>query len=110
MLVICLKPLASAARACSATLLMLMCRPNPTLKSIFIGFRCSSTQAAMHPASVDTILYRKSTSCRNIHCEGVFSLMGLTLGYKASAEQFGPRQLIDFAVSAERNGFDSVVV
>jgi coenzyme F420-dependent glucose-6-phosphate dehydrogenase len=36
--------------------------------------------------------------------------MGLTLGYKASAEQFGPRQLIDFAVSAERNGFDSVVV
>ena len=34
----------------------------------------------------------------------------LTLGYKASAEQFGPRQLIDFAVMAERSGFDSVVV
>jgi coenzyme F420-dependent glucose-6-phosphate dehydrogenase len=34
----------------------------------------------------------------------------LTLGYKASAEQFGPRQLIDFGVEAELNGFDSVVV
>lgn len=32
----------------------------------------------------------------------------LRLGYKASAEQFGPRQLLDFAVSAERHGFDSV--
>lgn len=34
----------------------------------------------------------------------------LILGYKASAEQFGPRQLIDFAVEAEQNGFDSVWV
>ncbi len=34
----------------------------------------------------------------------------LTLGYKASAEQFGPRELLDFAVEAERAGFDSVVV
>jgi coenzyme F420-dependent glucose-6-phosphate dehydrogenase len=32
----------------------------------------------------------------------------LRLGYKASAEQFGPRQLLDFAVSANRHGFDSV--
>jgi coenzyme F420-dependent glucose-6-phosphate dehydrogenase len=36
--------------------------------------------------------------------------MALTLGYKASAEQFGPRQLIDFAIEAEEQGFDSVVV
>ena len=36
--------------------------------------------------------------------------MSLTLGYKASAEQFGPRQLLEFAVEAERQGFDSVVV
>jgi coenzyme F420-dependent glucose-6-phosphate dehydrogenase len=36
--------------------------------------------------------------------------MALTLGYKASAEQFAPRQLLDFAVEAERQGFDSVVV
>ena len=36
--------------------------------------------------------------------------MTLTLGYKASAEQFGPRALLDFSVEAERNGFDSVVV
>jgi coenzyme F420-dependent glucose-6-phosphate dehydrogenase len=34
----------------------------------------------------------------------------LTLGYKASAEQFGPRQLLDFAVEAENNGFESVWV
>lgn len=31
----------------------------------------------------------------------------LKLGYKASAEQFGPRDLIDFTVEAERLGFDS---
>ena len=34
----------------------------------------------------------------------------LQLGYKASAEQFGPRQLLDFAIAAEANGFDSVFV
>ena len=32
----------------------------------------------------------------------------LKLGYKASAEQFGPRQLLDFSVEAENVGFDSV--
>jgi len=32
----------------------------------------------------------------------------LKLGYKASAEQFGPRQLLDFAVEAEACGFESV--
>lgn len=34
----------------------------------------------------------------------------LKLGYKASAEQFGPRQLLDFSVLAEQTGFDSVFV
>jgi coenzyme F420-dependent glucose-6-phosphate dehydrogenase len=34
----------------------------------------------------------------------------LTLGYKASAEQFGPRDLLAFAIHAERAGFDSVFV
>ena len=34
----------------------------------------------------------------------------LTIGYKASAEQFGPRDLLAFAVHAERAGFDSVFV
>jgi coenzyme F420-dependent glucose-6-phosphate dehydrogenase len=34
----------------------------------------------------------------------------LTLGYKASAEQFGPRELLEFSVLAEEVGFDSVVV
>ncbi len=32
----------------------------------------------------------------------------LKLGYKASAEQFGPRPLLNFAVEAEECGFDSV--
>jgi coenzyme F420-dependent glucose-6-phosphate dehydrogenase len=32
----------------------------------------------------------------------------LTLGYKASAEQFAPRHLLDLAIAAERAGFDSV--
>ena len=34
----------------------------------------------------------------------------LRLGYKASAEQFGPRDLLDFSVLAEQAGFDSVFV
>ena len=34
----------------------------------------------------------------------------LRLGYKASAEQFASRTLLDFAVEAERVGFDSVFV
>ncbi|MHB8618100.1 MAG: glucose-6-phosphate dehydrogenase (coenzyme-F420) [Chloroflexota bacterium] len=34
----------------------------------------------------------------------------LKLGYKASAEQFGARPLLEFAVLAEAAGFDSVVV
>ncbi|MGO1307880.1 MAG: glucose-6-phosphate dehydrogenase (coenzyme-F420) [Microbacterium gubbeenense] len=29
-------------------------------------------------------------------------------GYKASSEQFAPRELLDYAVGAEENGFDSV--
>ena len=36
--------------------------------------------------------------------------MRLRLGYKASAEQFGPRELLDFGVLAEQHGFDSVFV
>jgi coenzyme F420-dependent glucose-6-phosphate dehydrogenase len=34
----------------------------------------------------------------------------LKLGYKASAEQFGPRELLEFSVLAEEQGFDSVFV
>src|SRR5258707_9797353 len=34
----------------------------------------------------------------------------LRLGYKASAEQFGPRELLEFSVHAEEAGFDSVMV
>jgi len=34
----------------------------------------------------------------------------LKIGYKASAEQFAPRQLLDFAVHAEAVGFDSILV
>src|ERR671937_432758 len=37
-------------------------------------------------------------------------MLPLRLGYKASAEQFGPVELLDFGVHAELAGFDSVVV
>lgn len=36
--------------------------------------------------------------------------MGLRLGYKASAEQFGPSELLGFGILAENLGFDSVFV
>jgi coenzyme F420-dependent glucose-6-phosphate dehydrogenase len=36
--------------------------------------------------------------------------MKLKLGYKASAEQFGPQELLDLAVLAEEKGFDSIWV
>ncbi len=34
----------------------------------------------------------------------------LKIGYKASAEQFGPRRLVELAVSAEEHGLDTVTV
>ena len=37
-------------------------------------------------------------------------MLPLKLGYKASAEQFGPRDLVEFAVEAEAHGFQSVTV
>ena len=37
-------------------------------------------------------------------------MLPLKLGYKASAEQFAPRDLVEFAVAAEVHGFDSVTV
>ena len=36
--------------------------------------------------------------------------MSLKVGYKASAEQFAPRELVEFAVLAEQVGLDSVMV
>lgn len=36
--------------------------------------------------------------------------MTLRIGYKASAEQFAPRELLDFAVEAEQAGLDSVFI
>jgi coenzyme F420-dependent glucose-6-phosphate dehydrogenase len=36
--------------------------------------------------------------------------MAIAIGYKASAEQFGPRELVEFGVAAEAHGFDSAVV
>jgi coenzyme F420-dependent glucose-6-phosphate dehydrogenase len=36
--------------------------------------------------------------------------MSVRIGYKASAEQFGPRELLEFAVEAERLGLDVVSV
>jgi coenzyme F420-dependent glucose-6-phosphate dehydrogenase len=37
-------------------------------------------------------------------------MSGIRLGYKASNEQFAPRELLDYAVLAEECGFDSVFV
>lgn len=34
----------------------------------------------------------------------------MKIGYEAPTEQFGPRQLLDYAVAAEQFGFDSVMV
>jgi coenzyme F420-dependent glucose-6-phosphate dehydrogenase len=34
----------------------------------------------------------------------------LTLGWKASAEQFDPKRLLDYAVLAEELGFDSIAI
>ncbi len=42
--------------------------------------------------------------------KGMHVTSRLTLGYKASAEQFGPRDLVEYAVRAEELGFDSVTV
>ena len=36
--------------------------------------------------------------------------MPVQIGYKASAEQFGPRRLVELGVLAERHGFDTVTV
>ncbi len=36
--------------------------------------------------------------------------MTVRIGYKASAEQFGPRELLEFSVEAESRGFDIVAV
>ena len=41
----------------------------------------------------------------NLDCASV-----ITLGYKASAEQFAPQALLDYALAAEEHGFDSVAV
>src|SRR6185312_1348391 len=37
-------------------------------------------------------------------------MLPLKLGYKASAEQFNPRDLVEYAVEAEAHGFESVTV
>jgi len=37
-------------------------------------------------------------------------MLPLKLGYKASAEQFGPRELVEIAVAAEQHGMESVAV
>lgn len=36
--------------------------------------------------------------------------MTMKIGYKASAEQFGPRELVELTVQAEELGFDSVLI
>ena len=50
---------------------------------------------------------------RCVHRSGSVKGLGivaLRIGYKASAEQFGPRDLVEYAVQAEQVGLDSAVV
>ena len=51
---------------------------------------------------------RRSVSDETHHQPGSHTM--LKLGYKASAEQFGPRDLLEFSVHAEQAGFDSIMV
>jgi coenzyme F420-dependent glucose-6-phosphate dehydrogenase len=44
------------------------------------------------------------------HPQDDTSTRPLRLGYKASAEQFGPTDLLRFSIAAERSGFDSVFI
>src|SRR5690606_34556505 len=60
---------------------------------------------------------RAATRCRAMRHDGRRACLRpgtgegmLTLGYKASAEQFGPRELVEIAVAAEAHGFESVAV
>ncbi len=40
----------------------------------------------------------------------MLAVMSLRIGYKASAEQFGPRELLTYTVEAERLGYDLVAI
>ena len=51
---------------------------------------------------------RRSVSHGTHHQPGSHTM--LQLGYKASAEQFAPRDLLEFSVHAEQAGFDSIMV
>ena len=51
---------------------------------------------------------RHSVSDGTHHQPGSHTM--LKLGYKASAEQFAPRDLLEFSVHAEQAGFDSIMV
>src|SRR6266404_5221197 len=61
---------------------------------------------------------RAPGACRNGRCRRTWTSTRrsggprsmLTLGYKASAEQFGPKELLDLGIEAEEAGFDSVFV
>ena len=57
-----------------------------------------------------TTLVRHGRGCTHSHDEARGGLTGLQIGYKASAEQFGPRELVEFGVLAEQVGLDSVMM
>ena len=61
--------------------------------------RVVDTTGAAAPASAGNRQPRDDGSTRT-----------LRVGYKASAEQFGPTDLLRFSIAAERHGFDSVFV
>src|ERR1700729_2308130 len=47
---------------------------------------------------------------QSVSCKRKGRVQVLRLGYKASAEQFSPRELLDFSRLAEESGFDSVFI
>ena len=65
------------------------------------GIRCRARRGRHDP---------RGARRRTTHREGSIMTFPLRFGYKASAEQFGPNELCEFAVLAEEMGFDSVFV
>ncbi len=63
--------------------------------------------ADRHEASIAT---RRGLSATITTVSNQGSQGRVSYGYKASAEQFGPRELLNFAVAAEQHGLDTVAV
>src|SRR5690349_23057283 len=81
----------------------------PDIKPVRGPLKLAAADAHMAAHRMSRGLPRPGLGCSVRSTEGSRS-MNLKLGYKASAEQFAPRPLMDFSVAAEQAGFDSVFV